>query len=108
MDLFPFLCFSVIFSALVMVVQSGGQKSAKIIPTILILAEVYLLLLVEGIVGTPIGARVDTRTFMSGVVVFAALIDFLRLPDKSFALLAVFSSLIQLLASLGVLRAVSL
>ncbi|MBI4881650.1 MAG: hypothetical protein HY812_18615 [Planctomycetes bacterium] len=107
MNLFPFLCFSVIFCALVMVVDSKGARANKIAPTVLIGAEVYLLLLYQDIAGAPFGSESGMRTVLCAVVAVAALADFLRLSEKSFPLLAVFASLVQLLVSLGVVEGVS-
>lgn len=108
MNLFPFLALSVIFCALVMVVTGGGNRSEKIVPVVLIAGEVYLLLLGRGILGAPFGDRASFRTFVCGVVAVAALVDFLRLADKSFPLLAVYAGLLQLLVSLDVVDGVAL
>lgn len=109
MTLFPFLCFSVIFCALVMVASGGaGGGKNKIVPALLIAAEVYLLLLYEGILGSPFGDEDTLRTILCSVVAIAALVDFMRLSDKAFPLLAVWTTLVQLLAALDVLGGVSL
>lgn len=108
MDLFPFLSFSVIFCALVMVVNSQGARSNKVVPVILIVAQVYILLLVEGIVGVPFGSTSAWRTALCTVVAIAALVDFLRLQEKSFPLLAVYAGIVQLLVSLDVIDGVSI
>ncbi|MFH0946210.1 MAG: hypothetical protein V2A76_13500 [Planctomycetota bacterium] len=108
MDLFPFLCFSVIFCALAMVVTSKGSRGNRIVPIVLIGAEVYLLLLVQDILGTPVGSEANMRSALCALVSVAALVDFFRLPEKSFPLLAVYASLTQLLVSLDVLDGVSI
>ncbi len=108
MNLFPFLSFSVVFCALVMVVNSQGSRANKVAPTVLIAAEVYLLLLHEGIFDAPFGYEGTFRTAGCAIVAVAALVDFLRLQEKSFALLAVYAGLVQLLVSLGVVEGVSL
>lgn len=107
MSLFPFLCFSVIFCALVMVASSDGGGKNKIVPAVLIAAEVYLLLLTEGILGSPFGSDATLRTVLCAVVALTAFIDFMRLSDKSFALLALWTALVQLLVVLDVLDGVS-
>ena len=108
MDLFPFLCLSVIFCALAMVVTNQGSRGNKVVPIVLIAAEVYLLLLIEGILGNPLGSSSSLRSALSAVVAVAALVDFFRLSEKSFSLLAVYASLTQLLVSLDVLDGVSI
>lgn len=108
MDLFSFLSFSVIFCALAMVVTSQGARGNKIVPVVLIAAEVYLLLLLEGILGNPLGSNTSLRSALCVVVAVAALVDFFRLSEKSFPLLAVYASLTQLLVSLDVLDGVSI
>lgn len=108
MNLFPFLSFSVVFCALVMVVNSQGSRTNKIAPTVLIAAEVYLLLLVEGIFDAPFGYESTFRTVGCAIVAVAALVDFLRLQEKAFPLLAVYAGLVQLLVSLGVVEGVSI
>lgn len=107
MTLFPFLCFSVIFCSLVMVASSDGGGKNKIVPAVLIIAEVYLLLLAEGILGSPFGSVGTLRTILCGVVAVAAFVDFMRLSEKAFALLALWSALVQLLVVLDVLGGVS-
>lgn len=107
MSLFPFLCFSVIFCALVMVAGSDGGGKNKIVPAVLIGAEVYLLLLAEGILGSPFGSDSSLRTVLCSVATVAAFVDFIRLSDKAFVLLALWSALVQLLVVLDVLDGVS-
>ncbi len=104
MGLIDFLAVSVIFCALALVVSGGGGKGDKIVPSILIVGEVYVLLLQRGILGAPIGTRADVTTAMSVLVAISALVALLRLGEKSFSLLAMFAALEQMLVSLGVIH----
>ena len=108
MRLFPFLCFSVIFIALVMVVIGKGERDRRLVPVVLLVAELLLILQYEGIVDTPIGDRADARNLLCGTVVVAAFVELLRAGEKTFPLLAFFVGLQQLLVSLGVLHGVSI
>lgn len=103
MELFHFLCFSVIFCGLVMVVNSKGDRNNKVVPLILIGAETLLLLFAEGILDAPMGYGDTIPSWLSAVVAVAALIEFLRISEKSFALLALYAGLVQLLVALDIL-----
>lgn len=108
MTLFPFLCITVLFCALVLVVQGRDARGGRIVPAILIVAEVLLLLHHDGTLDLPMGTDDDFRNGASGLVAVAATVDLMREADKPFRLLAVFAALQQFLVSLGVIGGVSL
>lgn len=108
MNLFPFLCFSVLFCALVMVVVGRESRGSRIVPSILIAVEVLLLLHHEGMLDLPLGTNDDFRNAATAIVAIAATVDLMRQAEKTFPLLAVFLSFQQLLISLGVIGGVSL
>lgn len=108
MTLYPFLCFSVLFSALVMIVVGRDGRGSKVVPGILIVVEVLLLLHHEGILDVPYSSSEYFRNVGSATVAIAAMVDLMRQSEKTFALLAVFAGLQQLLIALGVIGGVSL
>lgn len=108
MDLFAFLCLSVLFSALVMVVTGRGGSREKIVPALLIAIELWLLLQTQGVVDEPVGSESSFRAALSSLAALAALVDFFRAENKAFPLLAVYASLLQVLASLDVIEGISL
>ena len=108
MSLFPYLCFSVIFCALVMVVMGSTGRGGRIVPIILIVGEVFLLLAIEDVIDIPFGSDDWIRSFVCVGMAIAALADLMRQGEKAFALLAVFTTLTQMLISLGVIGGVSI
>ncbi len=105
MGLIDFLAIAVVFCALALVVSGGGGKGDKVVPSILIVGEVYVLLLQHGILGAPIGDKSSVTTAVSVLVAISALIGLLRTGEKSFSLLAMFAALEQMLVALHVIRA---
>ena len=93
LTLYPFLCFSVLFSALVMIVVGRDGRGSKVVPGILIVVEVLLLLHHEGTLEVPYGASDYFRNVGSATVAIAATIDLMRQSEKTFSLLAVFAGL---------------
>lgn len=108
LELFPFLCLSVIFSALVLIVVGPGGRDERIVAIVLILGEVLLLLQSHGIVDLPFGSTADTRSATCAIITVAAFVQLMRSAEKAFPILAVFAALQQLLVSLKVIGGVTI
>lgn len=109
MTLHPFLCLSVLFCALVMVVSNrgGGSTADKLVPGALLALELFLLLLWKDIVHAPFLSDRDARVAGSSLVALLAAVEFMRKEDKAFPLLAFYAALVQLLVALSVITGVS-
>jgi hypothetical protein len=106
MDLLTFLAFTVIVASLIVIFRGGDEKGAQYLAIGTLVVGVIELIYASGRLTRFVSKLSDTGLVVFGVGALLAVILYVKLKEKSFAMVLVLASALQLLVELNVIESV--